>query len=133
MQTIEIRYNIVMKILIGDDSALIRDILAAAFQRAGYQAITAHNGAEVLKMALNTNPDAILMDYAMPMLSGLSVLRQLKISQTTRNIRVYLLSGISDATILQQAKEVGLQGFFVKPFDVHEVVERIRSDLAQGQ
>ncbi len=122
-----------MKILIGDDSALIRDILAAAFQRAGYEVITAHNGAEVLKMALNTHPDAILMDYAMPMLSGLSVLRQLKTSQTTQNIRVYLLSGISDAPILQQANEVGVQGFFVKPFDVHGVVERIRSDLAQGQ
>lgn len=133
MQSIEIRYNIGMKILIGDDSALIRDILAAAFQRAGCKVIAAHNGAEVLKMALNTHPDAILMDYLMPMLNGLSVLRQLKASQMTRNVLVYLLSGISDATILQQAKEVGIQGFFVKPFDVHEVVERICSDLAQGQ
>ncbi|PJB82299.1 MAG: two-component system response regulator [Acidobacteria bacterium CG_4_9_14_3_um_filter_49_7] len=133
MQSIEIRYNIDMKILIGDDSALIRDILAAAFQRAGYEVTTAHNGAEVLKMALNTHPDAILMDYEMPMLSGLSVLRQLKTSQMTRNIRVYLLSGISDATTLQQANEAGVQGFFVKPFDVHEVVERIRNDLAHGQ
>ncbi len=122
-----------MKILIGDDSALIRDILTAAFQRAGDEAIVAHSGAEVLKKALGSPLDAIVMDYAMPMLDGLSVLRQLKVSPATRDIRVYLLSGFSDEKTIRQAKEAGAEEFFVKPFDVHEVVERIRNDLLGGQ
>ena len=92
-----------MKILIGDDSALIRDILTAAFQRAGDEPISAHSGAEVLKKALDSHLDAIVMDYAMPMLGGLSVLRQLKASAATRNIRVYLLSGFSDEKTIGQA------------------------------
>ncbi len=119
-----------MKILIGDDSPLILDILTAAFKRAGYEPITAQNGAEVLKKAMGFLPDAILMDYAMPMLDGLSVLRQLKASPLTRDVRVYLLSGFSDGKMLQQIKEAGANGFFVKPFDVHEVVDRICKDVA---
>ncbi len=130
--SVGIRYNIFMKILICDDSALILDILMAAFQRAGYEPIAAQNGAEVLKKALDGQVDTILMDYMMPMLDGLSVLRQLKASPATRNVRVYLLSGFSDGKTMQQAKEAGADGFFIKPFDVHEVVERIRNDLDNG-
>ncbi|NOY23746.1 MAG: response regulator [Acidobacteria bacterium] len=121
-----------MKILICDDSALILDILMAAFQRAGYEPIPAQNGAEVLKKALDGQVDAILMDYTMPMLDGLSVLRKLKASPATRNIRVYLLSGFSDEKTMQQAKEAGADGFFIKPFDVHKVVERIRNNFDDG-
>jgi len=120
-----------MKILIGDDSALIRDILAAAFRREGAEVVLAQNGAEVLKIAVEQRPDTILMDYAMPMLNGLSVLRQLKSSPSTERIRVYLLSGFSDGKIIEQAKAAGVDGFFIKPFDVHEVAERVRSDAAR--
>ncbi len=117
-----------MKILIGDDSALIREILSAAFSREGYEILLARNGAEVLKTAIESRPDIILMDYAMPMLDGLSVLRQLKSSSSTGGIRIYLLSGFSDGKIIEQTKEAGVDGFFIKPFDVHEVLERIRND-----
>ncbi len=118
-----------MKILIGDDSSLILEILVAAFHRAGIETISAQNGAEVLKLAMKIIPDAVLMDYAMPMLDGLAVLRQLRATPSTKNIRVYLLSGFSDSRIKQRVMESGANGFFTKPFEIHELVEYIRMDL----
>ncbi len=86
-----------MKILLVEDSKLLRKATGRALTRAGYELSFAADGDEALLMANEERPDLILLDMMLPKMSGLEVLKALKKEPATEAIPVVVLTGLSQA------------------------------------
>ena len=85
-----------MKILLVEDSKLLRLTNERTLVKAGYDVISAEDGEEALRCAKEQKPDLILLDLLLPKVSGLEVLTRLKHNRDTAKIPVVALSGLSD-------------------------------------
>ncbi|MFZ0734848.1 MAG: response regulator [Candidatus Sulfotelmatobacter sp.] len=102
-----------MKILVIEDSRLLRLALSRMLGKAGHEVIAAGDGQEGLRRAQQIHPDMILLDMMLPSLEGTGVLRLLKQGAVTKNIPVVVLSGLSQKNE-QKLKESGAAGYIEK-------------------
>lgn len=102
-----------MKILLVDDSKLLRIANERILTRAGHQVTTAEDGESALEMVRQGMPDLILLDMLLPRLSGLDVLKQLKADAATAAIPVIVLSSLSQKNE-EKLKEAGAAAYFEK-------------------
>ncbi|MHB1128275.1 MAG: response regulator [Bacillota bacterium] len=119
------------RILIVDDSPLVRMKVKTALQHHGYQVQELALGTELLdKMSFYRDlVDLIILDVVMPELDGISVLEQLKKSQDYRYIPVIMLTSKVDLPTVQQAFKLGAVDYVAKPYDDTELVHRVKKLL----
>jgi DNA-binding response OmpR family regulator len=86
-----------MRILLIDDSRMLRQTQEKALIRAGYEVISAGDGEEGLRLARESSPDLILLDMMLPKIAGQDVLHTLKRDSRTKHIPVVILTGLSAA------------------------------------
>jgi two-component system KDP operon response regulator KdpE len=120
------------KILVVDDEAQIRRALGSILSTRGYQVTFASDGAEGLDLAIEQNPDMVILDLAMPGMEGLEVCRELR-AWYTGSILVLSVRG-SDADKIA-ALDTGADDYVTKPFSAGELLARVRALLrrAAGQ
>ncbi|WP_217596700.1 response regulator transcription factor [Cohnella sp. GbtcB17] len=114
------------KILIVEDEAAIADLLAYGLGREGFRTQTARTGAEALREAERFEPDLLLLDWMLPDMSGLDLCRRMT---AERNLPILMLTARSDITDKVLGLEFGADDYMTKPFDMREVVARIRTIL----
>lgn len=102
-----------MKILVIEDSRMLRIMMDRSLTRAGHQVTVVGDGQEGLSMAQAIRPDVILLDMMLPTLEGTGVLRQLKGDPGTKLIPVVVLSGLSQKNE-QKLKRAGATAYFEK-------------------
>lgn len=119
-----------VRVLVVDDDRLVLATLAKGLRQWGYEVAEASSGEIGLKLALETNPDVILLDVNMPRMSGLEVAKTLR-AQTT--IPFLFLTAYGDTDIVKQATEHGAMGYLVKPVDISQIVPAIEAALARGK
>ncbi len=119
-------------ILVADDEAQIRRALGSILSTRGYQVSFAADGAEALARAIEQAPDLVILDLAMPGLSGLEVCRELR-TWYTAPILVLSVKG-ADADKIA-AFDLGADDYVTKPFSAGELLARVRALLrrASGQ
>ena len=117
------------RILIVDDVATNRIVMKAKLSAAYYEVNQAHCGQAALKTARDTLPDLILLDVAMPDMSGAEVCRQLKSDPQTAEIPVILITTQSDNVSRMAGLEAGADDFLTKPVDDVTLLARVRSLL----
>lgn len=117
-------------ILIVDDLPDNLRVLSATLAEQGYGVRCAKNGAMALRGAMAAPPDLILLDVKMPDLDGYQVCQQLKAAPATCDIPVIFMSALDDVLDKVKAFEVGGVDYITKPFQVEEVLARIKSQLA---
>ncbi|MFQ6678480.1 MAG: response regulator [Fidelibacterota bacterium] len=105
-----------MKILIIDDEEDMRFIISFSLMEAGFEVIKAASGLEAIKLLQTSVPDAILVDYLMPDMDGLSLMNQIKETVSPPVPFIYL-TGKSDSDTLNKLKSSGAKGIIEKPFD----------------
>ena len=86
-----------MKILIVDDSRLLRTANERMLVKAGYEVITAADGEEGLRLALESKPDLVLLDMMLPKLSGQEVLQQLRANPSSASTPVIVLTSLPES------------------------------------
>jgi len=120
-----------IKILLVDDMSIIMDIIISHLETMGHQFIyyKASNGRDACKMALQLQPDLIIMDWEMPKMNGIDALNLLKRKEQTKDIPVIISSGFSDSINVQQALEAGAIDYIRKPIDPIELIARVRSTI----
>jgi len=120
------------KILVVDDEAQIRRALGSILSTRGYKAIFASDGSEGLDLAIDQNPDLVILDLAMPGMEGLDVCRELR-TWYTAPVLVLSVRG-SDADKIA-ALDMGADDYVTKPFSAGELLARVRALLrrASGQ
>jgi DNA-binding NtrC family response regulator len=134
----------VIKILVVDDEAEIRSLLAAVLQNKGYEVVTAEDGAAALQAVPRERPAVILMDLSMPRMNGMDALPEIK--RLDGEVPVIICTAHADLATAVRAMKLGAYDYLTKPFDVelliltleraverHRLHSRIEELKRQGQ
>ena len=115
------------KILIVEDEKNIVDILAFNLGREGYETVAAYDGAQGLKLALETDPDLILLDVMLPKMNGFDVCKAVREKNTsTPIIMLTAREGESDKVF---GLELGADDYITKPFSMRELLARVKTNI----
>ncbi|MDX9756416.1 MAG: response regulator, partial [Sulfurimonas sp.] len=114
-------------ILIIDDNSDSRLAIRAALRKKGYIFLEAHDAKEGIAMAIEYNPNLIIMDIMMPEIDGYEALRIIKESDKTKHIPVLVVSALSSMNEKIIALEYGAEGMLAKPFDRVHLAEQIEA------
>ncbi len=120
-------------VLIVDDDAQIRWLLAEYARELGLRTAEADNGASALAEARRSRPDLILLDVAMPQMNGRQFLAHLRADPQLRDVPVIVVSGASDTEVAVSCIEMGAEDFLTKPFQPALLRARIRSSLERAR
>jgi two-component system, chemotaxis family, chemotaxis protein CheY len=117
-------------ILTVDDSASIRQAIKIALAGEGYDVVEAGNGAEGVQKADAGSFALIITDLNMPVMDGLTMIRELRAKPAHQGVPIIFLTTESDADIKAQAKAAGATGWLTKPFDPDQLVKIVKKVLA---
>lgn len=116
-------------ILIADDNQAMREAIIRFVEAEGYTALAARNGREALALALEKQPDLVLLDVTMPDIDGFEVCRRLKDDPRTALIPITMLTVLDSPDHRWYGIEAGADDFLTKPFDERLLRARIQSQL----
>jgi serine phosphatase RsbU (regulator of sigma subunit)/FixJ family two-component response regulator len=105
------------KLLVVEDNALNRDLLARYLQRQGHDVVLAANGRQALERVRQEKFDLVLLDMLMPELNGYEVLQRLKSNAGSRDIPVIMISALDEIENVARCIEAGAEDYLPKPFD----------------
>lgn len=116
--------------LLVDDEPTIRDIYRREFSRSGFDIVVASDGEEGLLKAAETSPQLILLDVMLPKMSGIEVLKSLKLNPLTKDIPVILLTNLGEEAIIKEGFSLGADGYLLKvSYTPAQVVDECRRFL----
>src|SRR5437764_5104963 len=116
-------------ILVADDEDSMVSMLREALHSFEYDVMVAHNGEEAIEKLRKNPPDLVLLDVQMPKMSGYDVCNQIKSDVFLRHIPVMLLTAQSGTTSKVTGLEQGADDYLTKPFEMDELMARIRTLL----
>jgi len=117
----------VATILLVDDEPDLTFVLSAHLRASGYNVLIGRSGREAIEMAEAHQPDLIVMDVGMPEMDGVTATRRLKSDPKTEHIPIIMLTARSRTEDLVLGLEAGAQEYVSKPFDVAELLARVRT------
>lgn len=121
-----------MKIIIADDSRVMRNIIENAIKPLGLATLHAGNGQEVLDFLEKEGGDIglILLDWNMPVMNGLEVLETIKKNKTYAHIPVLIVSTESEDDKMSRAFAAGAKGYISKPFTPERLLSLVRGRIS---
>lgn len=122
-----------LRILIVEDEVDIAELVAFNLERQGYEALQAHDGIRGVKMALDQQPDLIILDMMLPGLNGYEVFKELRRDSRTRNTPVLMLTARSQVEDRIRGLEAGADDYLTKPFSPKELMLRVQAILKRVQ
>ena len=118
-------------ILIVEDEAPLVTLLRYNLEREGFAVLDAQDGEEALAVAREQKPDLVLLDWMLPLMSGIEVCRQLRRNPETRAIPVVMLTACATGNVRERASQERLAGFFFKPCPPDVLAAELRRLIAE--
>lgn len=112
-----------MKVLITDDAKFMRVMLSSIIEKEGYTVVEASNGVEALEVYKVEQPDIVFMDITMPVLDGISAVKN--ILKFDSKARIIMCSAMGQQAMVIEAIQSGAKDFIVKPFQAERVVNAL--------
>jgi len=120
------------RIVVADDDLDILDLVVFKLNQAGFDTVAVTDGVAALA-AIEAAPTSLaILDIMMPGLSGLDVLRNLRASEATRDLRVILLTARARDVDVDTGFATGANDYVIKPFSPRELLHRVNAVLARG-
>jgi len=122
-----------LKLLVVDDNAENRELALAILKRlamSNVEVFQAASGLEALEVTFRERPVLILLDIMMPGMSGFEVCETIKSQSDLANIRIIMLTATDESTDRARAKQVGADGYMVKPYDILKLRTETQQYLA---
>jgi len=119
------------RILVVDDEEFNRDVCVRRLERKGFEAVAASSGDQALEKLQEQSFDLILLDYMMPGITGLDLLRFLRQSWSAQELPIIMVTAVTDSQSIAQALDEGANDYITKPIDFSVAMARIRSQLAR--
>ena len=113
-------------ILVADDDPDILKLIERRLGMRGYEVTTAGDGAEALEAVAASTPEAIVLDWLMPVMSGIEACAQLKTDPETAEIPVVLLTAKAADTDIDEGARAGADGYLTKPFELYDLDTLLR-------
>jgi len=117
------------RILVIEDEAPIREMLAFVLEQNGYEALQAKSFEEAQKLIVEPYPVLILLDWMLPGASGIQIAKTLKQEDHTKNIPIIMLTARGEEEDKIRGLEVGADDYMTKPFSPKELMARIKAVL----
>ena len=117
------------RILVVDDSPTARSLMVDTLQSKGYHIMVAKNGEEALEKASLEHPDLILLDVIMPGQNGFQICRQLKTEDSTKNIKIILVTSKNQKSDRFWGLKQGADDYLTKPFEKEDLLKSIAACL----
>jgi len=118
------------KILLVEDDTALASVYHSRLELEGFDVREVHNGEEALSAAIAFKPDLILLDAMMPKISGFDVLDILRNTPATADIRVIMLTALSQPKDKERAEQLGVDDYLVKSqVVIGDVVDRVKFHL----
>jgi len=119
------------KILVVDDEADLAETIRFSLEAEGYTVLVSCNGEDALNQARKENPDLILLDLMLPKLDGYKVCRLLKFDTRYKHIPILMLTAKTQEKDKILGMGTGADEYITKPFDIDELLEKVRSYLTE--
>jgi CheY-like chemotaxis protein len=120
------------KILLVEDDNNLREIYEARLMAEGYDIVSARDGEEALSVAIKEKPDLIISDVMMPKISGFDMLDILRTTEETKNVKVIMMTALSQAEDKARAEKLGADRYLVKSQVTLEDVAKVAKDVLDG-
>lgn len=115
------------KVLVVEDEGLLRELLAEKMRLEGFDVLEAMDGEKGLQLALEEEPDLVLLDLLMPGMGGMEVLKHMREDARTRSTPVIILSNLSGKENIAEGAEYGAVEYLVKSnFTLDDIVVKIK-------
>ena len=118
-------------VLVADDDADIRDLVAFKLEQAGFEVIAVEDGQTALEQARDRQPTLAVLDVSMPGLSGIDVCRMLRSDPATAGMLIIMLTARVQEQDVEGGFSAGADDYVTKPFSPRELVSRIKALLSR--
>lgn len=119
-------------ILVIEDEADIRELLAFSLERAGFTVLEARDSEEALRRLEGPLPDLLLIDWMLPGMTGIDLARRLRKDPLTAELPLIMLTAKSEEADKLKSYDVGIDDYVTKPFSPRELVARIKAVLRRA-
>ena len=117
------------KIVLIDDNPVIRRLYTRLFQKAGFNIITAVNGREGYELIMTERPDAAVVDFMLPDISGLDVCRQVRAQDIGQEIKLFLFTSDNQDETREKALAAGVNTVVIKSPEAQEIIAIVKNGL----
>ena len=114
------------KILTVDDSRTMREMLRHTLADAGFEVVTAEDGADGIRKLRESQPDVVITDINMPVMDGFEFIENVRSSEEYNRVPILVLTTESAPEKKKRAQDAGATGWIVKPFDPAKLVKALR-------
>lgn len=127
----EVENSVVKKIVLVDDNPVICRLYTRLFQKAGFNILTAETGVEGHDLIIAEQPDAAVIDFMLPDISGLEVCKKIRDDVSMQNIKLFLFTADEQDGTREKAIAVGIDTVVVKSPDANEIVSTVKQALGK--
>jgi two-component system phosphate regulon response regulator PhoB len=120
-------------VLIVEDEAPLVTLLRYNLEKEGFQVCEAGDGEEALMQIAEHRPDIVLLDWMLPLVSGIEVCRQIRRAPETRSLPVVMLTARGEEGDRVRGLNSGADDYVVKPFSLSELIARLRAVIRRAQ
>jgi DNA-binding response OmpR family regulator len=120
-------------VLVADDDADIRELVAFKLEQAGFDVIAVEDGQTALDQTRSLRPTLAVLDVSMPGLSGIDVCRMLRADPATADMLIVMLTARVQEQDVEGGFSAGADDYVTKPFSPRELVSRIQSLLSRAR
>lgn len=121
-----------IKILVVDDDAAINELIKVNLELAYYKVICASDGNKGYALAKQELPDLIILDVMMPEVDGYTVAKRIRENEHTKDIPIIMLTALNMLQNKVQGFNIGVDDYLVKPFEMEELLARIKALLKRS-
>jgi PleD family two-component response regulator len=115
------------RIVVGEDEDALAQLVQMALGDAGYLCLRGRNGEEALALAQSQSPDLLILDILMPRLDGIETVKRLKADPVHSKVPVLMLTSLAEVEDKVRGLDAGADDYLAKPFDLRELVARVRA------
>ncbi len=122
----------VRRVLVVDDSEVIRRLIAVNLELEGFEVFLAEDGQECLDVVERVSPDVVTLDVVMPRLDGFATAARLRSGSATQDLPIVMVTACAQESDLARGRELGVDAYLTKPFEPEELVRAVRCAAGLG-
>ena len=114
------------RVLVVDDSEVIRTLISVNLELEGFEVVTAVDGQDALDMIYDVAPDVVTIDVVMPRLDGFDTVARLRADPRTSHLKIAMVTACAQESDIRRGNTVGVDAYVTKPFDPDTLVRTVR-------
>lgn len=118
------------RVLVVDDSDVIRTLITVNLELEGFEVVQAVDGQDALDKVIDAHPDVVTIDVKMPRLDGFDTVERLRADPRTHDLKIAMVTACAQESDLRRGDQVGVDAYVTKPFDPTTLVRTVR-DLVE--